>query len=162
MSDRRLAILSSPKGSISPALPLVSHTLSPRLKLVPFNSCCCPWWLSYGTSITKMLGLPLELVSSPMALSGLSSGSLTLLHGAKPQLLPTTSSVLGHLLQLRLHIQPCPLLTSHGAKPQLLSMTTTCLQNQYHLGDSCRLSSLASGMGCSLCTSKQLLCTDLR
>jgi hypothetical protein len=38
---------------------------------------------------------------------------------------------------------PSPM-ASHSAKPQLLSMIPSCIQNQYHLGNSYTLPSLAS------------------
>ena len=42
------------------------------------------------------------------------------LHGAKPQLLCMTPSVLGCQLQLRLHLHQWPSLASHSAEPQLV------------------------------------------
>lgn len=46
-----------------------------------------------------------------------------MLHGAKPQLLSMTSSILGSPVPLRLHHHRWPLLASPSTKPQLLSMT---------------------------------------
>ena len=57
------------------------------------------------------------------------------LHGAKPQLLCMTPSVLGHQLQLRLHLCQWSPMASHSAELQLLCIIPSCLQNQYHLGD---------------------------
>jgi hypothetical protein len=45
------------------------------------------------------------------------------LHGAKSQLLCMTPSVVGHQLQLRVHLHQWPSMASHSAQPQLLCMT---------------------------------------
>jgi hypothetical protein len=69
-----------------------------------------------------------------------------------------TSSVLGHQLQLRLHLHYCPSLASYSIKPQLLFITPY-LQNQYHLGDSYTLPSSAATPGTKLVISQTyLLC----
>jgi hypothetical protein len=47
-----------------------------------------------------------------------------------------TPSVLGRQLQLRLHLHQWPSIPSHSAEPRLLCVTPSCLQNEYHLGDS--------------------------
>jgi hypothetical protein len=39
-----------------------------------------------------------------------------------------TSLVLGHQLQLRLHLHQWPFMASHSAEPQLLCVTPSCLQ----------------------------------
>lgn len=70
------------------------------------------------------------------------------LYSAKFQLLYMTPSVLGHQLQMKLHLHICPSLASHSAKPQLLSMTSSYLQNQYHLGDFYTLPSTKYNVGC--------------
>jgi hypothetical protein len=62
-------------------------------------------------------------------------------------------SVLGHQLQLRLHLLQWPSMTSHSAKPQLFFMTPSCLQNQYHLGDSYTLPSPAAARDTTLAIS---------
>jgi hypothetical protein len=61
-----------------------------------------------------------------------------------------TPSVLGHQLQPRLHLHQWPSMASHSAKPQLLCMTPSCLQNQYHLGNSFTLLSPAAARGTTL------------
>lgn len=61
----------------------------------------------------------------------LSPGTLTLPHGAKRQLLATISSILGLLLQLRLHLYQWPSIASNSAKPPLLIVTPSCLQSQW-------------------------------
>ena len=81
------------------------------------------------------------------------------LHGAKPQLLCMTPSVLDPLLQLGLHLHQWPSIASHSAKPQLFLMTPSCLQNQNHLGDSYLLPSTAAEGDATLAVSgTQLLC----
>ena len=47
-----------------------------------------------------------------------------------------TPSVLGHQLQLRLHLHQWPSVASHSAQSELLYVIPSCLQNQYHLGNS--------------------------
>ena len=70
-----------------------------------------------------------------------------------------TPSVLGHQLQLRLHLLQWPSLASHSAKPQLLSMIPSFLHKQYHLNDSSTLPSPATAWGTTLSISgTQLLC----
>jgi hypothetical protein len=70
-----------------------------------------------------------------------------------------TPSVLGHQLQLRLRLHQWPSMASHSAKPQLVTMNPSCLQNQYHLGDSYTLPSPAVTQGTTLAISRtQLLC----
>jgi hypothetical protein len=83
------------------------------------------------------------------------------LHGAKSQLLCMTPSVLGHQLQLRLHLHQWPSMASYSVEPQLLCVTTSCLQNQYHLGNSYTLSSPATAQGTTLAISGiQPLCSQ--
>jgi hypothetical protein len=70
-----------------------------------------------------------------------------------------TPSVLVHQLKLRLHFHQWPSMASHSAEPQLLFMTPSCLQNQYHLGDSYTLLSPAAAQGTTLAISgTQPLC----
>ena len=72
-----------------------------------------------------------------------------------------TPSVLGHQLQMRLHLLQWPSMTSHSAKSQLFFMTASCLQNQYHLGDSYTLPSPATAQGTTLAISgTQPLCSQ--
>ena len=86
----------------------------------------------------------------------LSIGSL---HGAKPQLLCMTPSVLGSQLKLRLHFHQWPSMASHNVKSQLFFMTPSCLQNQNHLGDSYTLPSTDATGGTTLAISgTQFLC----
>ena len=100
----------------SPALPFVAHMLSSRLQLPVLHCCCCSWWSSHGTGISKTLlsSAVTRLHQQPLI------GSL---HGAKPQLLCMIPSVLGHQLQLRLHLHQWPSMASHRAEPQLLCVT---------------------------------------
>ena len=139
MSGIQLTIFWAPPRAwvTSPAMPFVAHTLSSRLQLPVLHCCCCSWWSSHGTGIFKTLlsSAVTRLHQQPLI------GSL---HGAKPQLLCMTPSVLGHQLQLRLHLHQWPSMASHSAEPQLLCMTPSCLQNQYHLGDSYTLPSPAA------------------
>ena len=66
---------------------------------------------------------------------------------------------LGYQLQLRLHFHQWPSMASHSVEPQLLWVTPSCLQNQYHLGDSYTLPSLAVDRGTTLAISEtQPLC----
>jgi hypothetical protein len=70
-----------------------------------------------------------------------------------------TPLILGHQLQLRLHLHQWSSLTSQTAKPQLIFMMPSCLQNQYHLGDSYTLPSTDAEGGTTLAISgTQLLC----
>ena len=63
----------------SPAMPVVAHALSSRLQM-PVLHCCCSWWSSHGTGISKTLhdlfngGPTIATVAapSPMAFHGLS------------------------------------------------------------------------------------------
>ena len=72
-----------------------------------------------------------------------------------------TPSVLGPQLQLRLHLHQWPSMASHSAEPQLLCVTPSCLQNQYHLGDSYTLPSPATAQGTTLAISgTQPLCSQ--
>ena len=96
----------------------------------------------HGTGISKTL---LALV-----LLGFTNSLLGSLHGAKPQILCMTSSVLGHQLQLRLHLHQWPSMASHSAGPQMLFRTPPCLQNQYYLDDSYTLPSPAATQGTAL------------
>ena len=63
------------------------------------------------------------------------------IHGAEPQLLCITPSVLDQQLKLRLHLHQCPSLASHSAKTRLFSMipftlttsTTWVIHKQYQV-----------------------------
>ena len=50
------------------------------------------------------------------------------LHGAKSQLLCMTPSVVGHQLQLRVHLHHWPSMASHSCKPQLFFMTPSAFK----------------------------------
>jgi hypothetical protein len=70
-----------------------------------------------------------------------------------------TPSVLGCQLQLRVHLHQWPSMASHSTKPQLLFMTPSCIQNQYHLGDSYTLPSIVVAWGRTLAISgTQFVC----
>jgi len=81
MSGIQLRIFWAPPRAwvTSPAMPSVSHTSS-RLQLPVLHYCCCSWWSSHGTGISKTLHDPFspgpsistEAVPSPMAFHGLS------------------------------------------------------------------------------------------
>jgi hypothetical protein len=136
----------------SSALSFEAHSFHSRLQLPVLHCCCCSWWSSHSTGISKTLlsSIVTRLHQQPL---------IGFLHGAKPQLLYTTPSVLGHQLQLRLHLHQWSSMASHSAKPQLLCLTPTCLQNQYHLGDSYTLPSPAAARGTTLANSgTQPLC----
>ena len=136
----------------SPAPPFVAHTLSSRLQMPVLYCCCCSWWSSHGTGISKTLLSFTETRLHQQPLIGS-------LYSVKPQFLCMTPSVLGHQLQLRLHLHPWPSMASHSAKPQLLSLTPSCCQNQYHLDDSYILPSPDEAQGTTLAISgTQLLC----
>ena len=106
MSEIQLTIFWAPPRAwvTSPAMPFVAHASSSRLQM-PALHCCCSWWSSHGTGITKTLltSTVTRLHQQPLI------GSL---HGAKPQLLCITPSVLGHQLQLRLHFHQWPSVAS--------------------------------------------------
>ena len=69
------------------------------------------------------------------------------------------SHVGGTGFEIMLYLLQWPSMTSHIAKPQLFFMTPSCLQNQYHLGDSYTLPSSAAAQGTALAISgTQLLC----
>jgi hypothetical protein len=53
-------------------------------------------------------------------------------------------------MQLRLHLHQWPSMASHNAKPQLFFITPSCLQNQYHLGESYTLPSTVATQGTTL------------
>lgn len=63
-----------------------------------------------------------KILELPLCSHGLFSGIQTKPHGAKPQLLSMTTSILGFLLLLSLHLHQWPLLVFYGVKPQLLSL----------------------------------------
>lgn len=136
-----LSIISTWAVPLSPSLPLTAHiaglvgldcTPHPPLSLMTIPQ---SWNLLYH-------GIPraAEAVPSPVAFPGLSSGTLTLSHSAKPQLLSMTPSILP-----RLH-----------------------LQNQHHVGDSCALSSSSFTWKCSpgfqrpqaLCVNTEKTCSE--
>ena len=154
MSGIQLTIFWAPLRAwvTSLAMPFVAHTSSSRLQMPVLHCCCCSWWSSRGTGISK------TLLSSPVTRPH-QQPLIGTLHGAKPQLLCITPSVLGIQLQLRLHVHQWPSMPSHSAEPQLLCVTPSCLQNQYHLDDSYTLPSTAAAQGTTLAISvTQLLC----
>lgn len=116
------------KGFISPDLPLLTHSLFPRLRAAARYCCCYPQWLSSGTSISKMIGSSLKLgCSSINRLSrAVSSGTPNLPYGTKTQLFSMTTSALGFPLLLSLHFQHWPALYS-GTKPQLFFIPSSFL-----------------------------------
>lgn len=72
------------------------------------------------------------------------------------------SKMLGCLLQLGLHFQQPPLLSSpHSVKYQLLSTVPSCLQNQYYLGDCHTLRSPAASMKYNPDGLEHSLCPDM-
>ena len=131
------------QGFGSPALPSVAHSFSSGIQLDPLYCCCCSWWPFHGPAISKTLGS-----SAAIGLHFYQQPLIDSLHDAKSQLLCMTPLVLGH--QLQLHLHQWSSMASHSAKSQLLSMTLSCIQNQYHLGDSYTLSSPAASMKCNL------------
>nr|BAE38023.1 unnamed protein product [Mus musculus] len=78
---------------ISPAMPFVAPVSSSRLQM-PVLHCCCSWWSSHGTGISKTLHDPFspgrsiatEAALSPMAFHGLSQcqASAALLNSFMP------------------------------------------------------------------------------
>jgi hypothetical protein len=100
---------------------------------------------------------PLGHTPHPLGFRCLYSTTAAVLGGHLMVLAPPkhcmTPSVLGHQLQVRLHLHQWPSMDSHSAKPQLLSVTPSCLQNQYHLGDSYTLPSPAAAQGTTLAIS---------
>lgn len=108
-----------------------THRLSSRLRLTPCHTCQCPWWSSHGTGIFSILGS--QQAASPLITSWPLFQNSALSQGAKCQLLSMTSSTL--------HLSWC--------------------QNQYHLGDSHTLPSLAASRRYSLgLLWTKLLCSD--
>jgi hypothetical protein len=82
-----------------------THSLSCGLRRASLHGCCCPWWSSMVSESSKCWALYCNwTVPFPIASPGLSSETLTLLHGARPQSLPMTPSVLKLQLQLSLHL----------------------------------------------------------
>ena len=79
----------------------ISVSVALYAQVDPLHYGCCSWWSSHGTDISNTLGCstPTRLHQSPLI------GSL---QGAKPQILYMTPSVLGHQLQLRLHLLQWP------------------------------------------------------
>ncbi len=81
MSGIQLTIFWAPPRAwvTSPAMPFVAHVSSSRLQM-PVLHCCCSWWSSHGTGISKTLHDPFspgpsiatEAAPSPMAFHGLS------------------------------------------------------------------------------------------
>ena len=122
MSGIELMIFWAPPQAwvTSLAMPFVAHTLSSRLQMPVLHCCCCSWWSSHGTNISKTL---LSVTVTRLHQYPLISS----LHGAKPQLLFMTPSVLVHQLQLRQHLHEWPSIASHSSKRQLVFMTPSCL-----------------------------------
>jgi hypothetical protein len=138
----------------SPALSFVAHGLSSRIQLPVLHCCCYSWWSSHGAGISEMLLSSTVTWLQQQPLIGY-------LHGPKPQILCMIPSVLGHQLQLRLHLHQWPSMASHSAEPQVLCVTPSCLQNQYHLGDSYTLPRPATAQGTTLAISgTQPLCSQ--
>ena len=59
MSGIQLTIIWAPPRAwvTSPAMPFVAQASSSRLQM-PVLHCCCSWWLSHGTGISKTLHDP--------------------------------------------------------------------------------------------------------
>jgi hypothetical protein len=110
------------------------------------HCCSCFWWSSHGNGITK------TLLSSNTRLY--QQFLICSLHGAKPQLLCMTPSVLGHQLQLRLYVHQYPLTVPsiscssyplHGFKTSTtLHITKSCCSTRYNLGYLWNTASLCS------------------
>jgi len=101
----------SPRTWVTPpALSLVAHTWSSRLHLPVLHCCCSSWRSSHSTGISNTLGSSTATRLHQYPLTGS-------LHGSKPQLLCMTPSVLGHQLQLRLHLHQWPSMASHSDSP---------------------------------------------
>lgn len=84
-----LRVFSAPSALQGP------QNTSHRLRLAPLRSCCCPWWSSHGVGISKLpepQASPYQWHRLPL---GLSLGSLTLHHDARPQPLSMILSILG-------------------------------------------------------------------
>lgn len=94
----------SPRGWAQfPSSPLGSaHSLSSRLWLSPLHSYCCSWGSWHSPS--KILGS-----AAVTRLCFHRQPFIGFLHGAKPQLLGITPSILGFQLPLRLHRCQWPL-----------------------------------------------------
>ena len=100
----------------SPALPFVAHSLSSRLQLAPLHCCCCSWWLSHNTGISKTV-----LSSAAIGLHFHQYPLIGSLHGTEPQLLCTVPSIPSTADEAA----PSPIASpgsSHAMSP-LLSMT---------------------------------------
>lgn len=149
MSGIQLTIFWAPPRAwvTSSVLPFVAHSLSSRLQLPVLHCCCCSWWSSHGTGISKSLlsSTVIRLHQQPLI------GSL---HGDKLLLLCMTPSSPGP--SIATEAAPSPM-AFHGLwlcqEPQLLFMTPSCLQNQYHLGDSYTVPSLVTAQNTSVAIS---------
>jgi hypothetical protein len=82
MSGIQLTIFWAPPRAwvTSLAMPFVAHTSSSRLQMSVLHCCCCSWWSTHGTGVSKTLCDPFspgpsiatEAAPSPMAFHGLS------------------------------------------------------------------------------------------
>lgn len=102
--------------------------LLPCLQSLIFFHVPCYYWrfplsllFDFSPFISKCFGLHSNLVA--LHLPAIFLGTLTLPHGAKPQALSMTPSVLRFSLPLRLDLQHWLVLASHSVKPQLLFTT---------------------------------------
>lgn len=102
-----------------------THSFSSRLWLAPLY-CCCPWWLSHSTDISKIAGVFLQLgCTLTNRLSSWYQVSTSPHDSFIPG--PSTATETGPSLMASLGFSQ--------RKPQLLSVTPSCLQDEYHLGD---------------------------
>lgn len=114
---------------------LLGVTISKARKvLLPSMACLVGWGQLHSAAAAACAGLPMRLTSQRWGLcyswaalssvppAGLSSGTLSQVHGTKPQFLFMALSILWLLVQLRQHVHPWPLLTCPGAEPQMFSM----------------------------------------
>lgn len=106
-----------------------THSLSSKFWLAPLHWCCCSWWSSHNTDISKMLCSTLQQLyfhQYPFPDSSSCQASTSLHDPVSSRPSNATENALSKL----------PFLTSLSANTQLLSMTLSCLQNQCHLSDS--------------------------
>ena len=120
MSEIQLTIFWAPPRAwvTSPAMPFVAHTSFSRLQMPGLHCCCCSWWSSHGTGISKTLhdpfspGPSIATEAAPSPMPSMAS------HSAKPQLLCVTPSCLQNQYHLGdPYTLPSP--TAAGVQPWL-------------------------------------------
>jgi len=110
MSGIQLTIsLAPPRAWVtSSAMPFVAHISSSRLQ-IPALHCCCSWWSSHGTGISKTLHDPFSTGPSIATEAAPSPMASMAYHNAEPQLLCMNPSCLQNQYHLgNLYTLPSP------------------------------------------------------